>query len=71
MQHSKKLYEKGILKNKKMLTQSQYADFRFMGRLDHIKNFYAGIKALSFGEVCSDVHSIYLKNFKKYCLKCF
>ncbi|XP_037940851.1 cell cycle checkpoint protein RAD1-like [Teleopsis dalmanni] len=50
MQHSKILYEKGILKNLNMLTQSQYSNFKFVGRLDNIKTFYSGIKALNFGE---------------------
>ncbi|XP_053948852.1 cell cycle checkpoint protein RAD1 [Anastrepha obliqua] len=48
MQHSKTLYEKGILKNIRMLTQRQYSNFKFVARLDQIKTFYTGIKALSF-----------------------
>ncbi|XP_023299452.2 cell cycle checkpoint protein RAD1 [Lucilia cuprina] len=50
MQHSKYLFEKGILHNWKMLTQSQYSNFKFVGSLNQIKTFTAGIKALSFGE---------------------
>lgn len=33
-----------------MLTQSQYSNFKFVGSLNQIKTFTAGIKALSFGE---------------------
>ncbi|XP_055853339.1 cell cycle checkpoint protein RAD1 [Episyrphus balteatus] len=50
MHNSKILYEKGILKNLKMLTQTQYSNFKFAGRLDKVKAFYAGMKAISFGE---------------------
>ncbi|XP_059223486.1 cell cycle checkpoint protein RAD1 [Stomoxys calcitrans] len=50
MQHSKLLYEKGILHNLKMLTQSQYSNFKFVARLDQIKTLTAGIKSLTFGE---------------------
>ncbi|XP_017494588.1 PREDICTED: cell cycle checkpoint protein RAD1 [Rhagoletis zephyria] len=48
MQHSKTLYEKGILKNIRMLTQRQYSNFKFVARLDQIKTFYTGIKSLNF-----------------------
>lgn len=50
MHNSKILYEKGILKNLKMLTQTQYSNFKFAGRLDKVKALYAGMKAISFGE---------------------
>ncbi|XP_030374641.1 cell cycle checkpoint protein RAD1 [Scaptodrosophila lebanonensis] len=50
MYHSKKLHEKGIIRNRKMLTQSQYGDYKFVGHLDHIKTFHACIKSLCFGE---------------------
>lgn len=51
MQHSKTLYEKGLLKNLKMLTQRQYSNFKFVARLDQSKTFYTGIKALNFENV--------------------
>ncbi|ALC47066.1 Rad1, partial [Drosophila busckii] len=35
---------------RKMLTQSQYADYKFVCRLDHIKTFYASIKSICFSE---------------------
>lgn len=50
MHNSKLLYEKGILKNLKMLTQTQYSNFKFAGRLDKVKAFHAGMKAINFGE---------------------
>lgn len=53
MQNSKLLFEKGILRNWKMLTQSQYSNFKFVGILDQIKNFTSGVKSLCFGETGS------------------
>lgn len=51
MQHSKLLYAKGIIKNRKMLTQSQYDDYKFVCRMDHIKTFYSAIKSICFSDV--------------------
>lgn len=51
MQYSKILYEKGLLKNLKMLTQRQYSNFKFVARLDQIKTFYTGVRALNFENV--------------------
>ncbi|TMW52286.1 hypothetical protein DOY81_002619 [Sarcophaga bullata] len=53
MQNSKLLFEKGILRNWKMLTQSQYSNFKFVGSLEQIKTFTSGIKSLCFGEIGS------------------
>ncbi|XP_023166439.2 cell cycle checkpoint protein RAD1 [Drosophila hydei] len=50
MQHSKVLYEKGIIKNRKMLTQSQYEDYQMACHLKHIKTFYSSIKAICFSD---------------------
>lgn len=51
MQHSKLLYAKGVIKNRKMLTQSQYEDYKFVCRMDHIKTFHSAIKAICFSDV--------------------
>lgn len=53
MQHSKLLYEKGIIRNKNMLTQSQLSNYKFVVNLDEIKTFTAGLKSLGFGEIAS------------------
>ncbi|XP_068150856.1 cell cycle checkpoint protein RAD1 [Drosophila tropicalis] len=50
MHHSKSLYEKGIIKNRKMLTQSQYPDYKFVCRVNHIKTFHAAIKSICFSD---------------------
>ncbi|XP_064553215.1 cell cycle checkpoint protein RAD1 [Drosophila montana] len=50
MQHSKLLYEKGIIKNRRMLTQSQYENYKLVCRLEHIKTFYSSIKAICFSD---------------------
>ncbi|XP_017863133.1 PREDICTED: cell cycle checkpoint protein RAD1 isoform X2 [Drosophila arizonae] len=50
MQHSKVLYEKGIIKNRKMLTQSQYENYKLVCRLEHIKTLYSSIKAICFSD---------------------
>lgn len=55
MQHSKILYEKGVIKNKKMITQSQFSQIQFVGQLDNIKHFYSALKSINFNE---DVHFI-------------
>lgn len=50
MHNSKVLYDKGIIKNLKMLTQSQITDsqIRFVGRMDNIKLFYSALKSVHF-----------------------
>lgn len=51
MIHAKQLYEKGILLNKKMLTQSQIADIQFTAHLSSIRTFYNVLRAINFVEV--------------------
>ncbi len=50
MHNSKILYDKGLIKNWKMLTQSQITEsqIRFVGRMDNIKLFYSSLKAVQF-----------------------
>lgn len=50
MHNSKVLYDKGLIKNLKMLTQSQITDsqIRFVGRMDNIKMFYGALKSVQF-----------------------
>lgn len=50
MHNSKVLYEKGLIKNLKMITQSQITDsqIRFVGHMDNIKMFYNALKSVHF-----------------------
>lgn len=50
MHNSKVLYEKGLIKNLKMLTQSQITEsqIRFVGRMDNIKMFFNALKSVHF-----------------------
>lgn len=50
MHNSKILYDKGLIKNLKMLTQSQITEsqIRFVGRMDNIKMFYNALKSVHF-----------------------
>lgn len=50
MLHSKSLYEKGIIKDKKMITQSQFTQVKFMGKLENTKHFYNALKAINFNK---------------------
>lgn len=50
MLYSKILFEKGIIKNRKMLTQSQITGMKFIGTLENTKHFYNSIRALNFNE---------------------
>lgn len=57
MQHSKVLYEKGLVRSKSMVTQSQFSQCKFLAKLDNIKTFYAALKAINFNEDASIVIS--------------
>lgn len=59
MQHSKILYEKGIIKNKKMITQSQFSQNLFEGQLFNIKNLYNSLNAINFND---DVHFLIMED---------
>lgn len=50
MHNSKILYDKGLIKNLKMLTQSQITEsqIRFVARMDNIKLFYSALKSVHF-----------------------
>lgn len=50
MEHSKALYEKGIIKNKEMLTQSQYPEIQFLAKIDNIKTFFNSLKSIHFND---------------------
>lgn len=50
MQHSKVLYEKGLVRHKSMVTQSQFSQCKFVAKLDNIKTFYTALKAINFNE---------------------
>lgn len=50
MLHAKHLFSKGLIKDKKMLTQSQIAQVKFVAKLDNIKLFYNSLKAVNFNE---------------------
>lgn len=50
MQHSKVLYEKGLVRSKSMVTQSQFSQCKFLAKLDNIKTFYTALKAINFNE---------------------
>lgn len=59
MLHAKVMHEKGLIKNKKMITQSQFSQVQFMGRLDNTKLFYNSLKAINFSQ---DVNIILSEN---------
>lgn len=64
MHNSKVLYDKGLIKNLKMLTQSQITEsqIRFVGRMDNIKMFYSALKSVHFhNDVLFDWSDIGLK----------
>lgn len=50
MHNSKILYHKGLLRNWKMLTQSQYSQIKFVAKLENIKGFFGSLKAINFDE---------------------
>lgn len=50
MHHSKILYNKGFIKQKNMVTQSQFSQIQFLAKLDNIKTFYNSLKAINFNE---------------------
>lgn len=47
MQRSKALFEKGILQNRDMITQSQISQIQFKGRISVVKNLIDALKALN------------------------
>lgn len=51
MQHSKVLYDKGILHNKTMITQSQLSQIQFKGSISLVKNLIDALKALNIEKV--------------------
>lgn len=50
MLNTKSLYTKGIVKDRAMLTQSQFSQVQFVGHLDHTKVFYNALNAINFNE---------------------
>lgn len=50
MFHTKSLWSKGIVKNRAMLTQSQFSQVQFVGHLDNTKVFYNALNAVNFNE---------------------
>lgn len=50
MQHSKILYNRGLIKQKNMVTQSQLNQVQFRAQLDNIKSFYNSLKAINFND---------------------
>lgn len=50
MINSKILYAKGLIKNKKMVTQSQLSQVRFLAKLEDVKTFYTSLKAINFND---------------------
>lgn len=50
MQYSKILLERGIVRHKSMVTQSQLTHIKFVAKLDNIKTFYTALKAINFNE---------------------
>lgn len=50
MQHTKSLYMKGIVKDKTMLTQSQFSQVQFVAHLDNPKLFYNALNAVKFND---------------------
>lgn len=48
MLHSKTLFTKGLLHNRRMLTQSQLSQVQFIAQLDNIRLFYNALKAIHF-----------------------
>lgn len=50
MLHTKSLYMKGIVKDKAMLTQSQFSQVQFVAHLDNTKLFYNALNAVKFSE---------------------
>lgn len=50
MQNSKFLLEKGLVKHKSMVTQSQFSQCQFLAKLDNIKTFYSALKAVNFNQ---------------------
>lgn len=51
MNYSKVLFEKGILQNKAMLTQSQISQIKFNAQLSNVDCFYSALKTIGFNEV--------------------
>lgn len=47
MKHCKDLYAKGVLHNKKMITQSQIPDVQFQGTISIVKNLMDALKSLN------------------------
>lgn len=50
MQNSKTFFEKGLIRHKSMVTQSQLTQVQFLAKLDKIKSFYSALKAINFNE---------------------
>lgn len=50
MQHSRTLYNKGLIRNKKMVTQSQFSQVCFVAQLENVKLFYSSLKAINFND---------------------
>lgn len=50
MIHTKSLYDKGLVQDRSMLTQSQFSQVQFIAKLDNIKLFYSSLKAIHFND---------------------
>lgn len=50
MIHTKSLYDKGLVQDRSMLTQSQFSQVQFVAKLDNIKLFYSSLKAIHFND---------------------
>lgn len=48
MQHSKMLFEKGLVRSKSMVTQSQFSQCKFLAKLENLKTFYTALRAINF-----------------------
>lgn len=63
MLNTKLLFAKGIVLNRKMLTQSQFSQIQFQAVLNHYGTFYSIMKAIHFVDVSLVVDFVqYLTN---------